>query len=108
MSASIFSPNGNNFCKFMTPNFPKPMFLDQIHLGLVGTCPMSLDQGHARTLGPILGALGPRLGGACGPWRPKADFLGVRGRSPWEFAADYLPYFPGRDLTHIPWGCIIR
>ena len=33
----------------------------------------------------LLGALGTRLGGACGPWRPKADFWGVRGRSPPEF-----------------------
>ena len=58
-----------------------------------GTCPTwtwdmpNLDQGHAHcpwtrdmptapgpgALGPILGALGPRLGGKCGPWRPKAD-----------------------------------
>ena len=32
----IFSPNGKNFCQFMAPDFPKPMFLAQTHLGLVG------------------------------------------------------------------------
>ena len=37
MSASIFSPDGKNFCKFMTPIFPKAMFLAQICPGLVGT-----------------------------------------------------------------------
>ena len=33
----IFSPDGKNFCQFMAPDFPKPMFLAHIHLGLVGT-----------------------------------------------------------------------
>ena len=32
----IFSPDGKNFCQFMTPNVPKPMFFTQIHPGLVG------------------------------------------------------------------------
>ena len=31
----IFSPDGKDFCQFMTPNFPKPMFLTQINPGLV-------------------------------------------------------------------------
>ena len=33
MKVSIFSPDGKNFCQFMTPNVPKPMFLAQIHPG---------------------------------------------------------------------------
>ena len=33
----IFSPDGQDFCQFMTPNFPKPMFLAHFHPGLVGT-----------------------------------------------------------------------
>ena len=36
MSASIFSPDGKNFWEFMTPNFPKPMFLAHFHLEMVG------------------------------------------------------------------------
>ena len=32
----IFSPDGKNFCQFMTPNVPKPMFFAQINPGLVG------------------------------------------------------------------------
>ena len=36
MSAWIFSPDGKDFCQFMTPNFPKPMFLAHFHPGLVG------------------------------------------------------------------------
>ena len=36
MKVFIFSPDGKNFCQFMTPNVPKPMFLAQIHPGLVG------------------------------------------------------------------------
>ena len=32
----IFSPDGKNFCQFMAPDFPKPMFLAQIHPGLLG------------------------------------------------------------------------
>ena len=36
MKVSIFSPDGKNFCQFMTPHFPKPRFLAQFHLGLVG------------------------------------------------------------------------
>ena len=86
MSASVFSPDGNIFCKFMTPNFPKPMFFGQSNPGVNGDVDflffqrkMSLHQG---ALGPIFGALGPRLGEACGPWRPKADFLGVPGAEP--------------------------
>ena len=37
MSAWIFSPDDNNFCQFMTSHFPDPIFLAQIHLGLVGS-----------------------------------------------------------------------
>ena len=36
MSFFIFSPDGKDFCQFMTPNFPKPMFLTHFHLRLVG------------------------------------------------------------------------
>ena len=36
MTAWIFSPNDNNFCQFMTPNLLKPMFLAQVHTGLLG------------------------------------------------------------------------
>ena len=35
MSAWIFSPDDKNFWEFMTPNFPKPMFLAHFHPGLV-------------------------------------------------------------------------
>ena len=35
MSAWIFSPDDKNFKEFMTPNFPKPMFLAHFHPGLV-------------------------------------------------------------------------
>ena len=35
MSAWIFSPDDKNFWEFMTPNFPKPMFLVHFHPGLV-------------------------------------------------------------------------
>ena len=44
MTAWIFSPNDNNFCQFMTPNLPKPMFLAQIHLGLVGALAFYISQ----------------------------------------------------------------
>ena len=37
MTTFIFSPDDKKFCLFMIPNFPKPMFLGQIHPGLVGT-----------------------------------------------------------------------
>ena len=37
MKFSSFSPDGKNFCQFMTPNVPKPMFLAHFHPGLVGT-----------------------------------------------------------------------
>ena len=36
MTAWTFSPDDKNFCHFMTPNLPKPMFLAQIHPGLMG------------------------------------------------------------------------
>ena len=36
IDAFIFSPDGKNFCEFMTPNVPKPRFLAQFHPGLVG------------------------------------------------------------------------
>ena len=77
MSASIFSPHGKNFCKFMTPNFPKPMFFGQIQLGLVGTLtycfskkmtsrPLAPLRGHldlfGAHLGPVRGLLGPIWG----------------------------------------------
>ena len=39
----------------------------------------------------LLGALATRLGGECGPWRPKANFLGVRRRSPREFRQGFDP-----------------
>ena len=35
MPASIFSPDGKNFCKFMTLDFPKPMFFTEFHPGMV-------------------------------------------------------------------------
>ena len=35
MSASIFSPDGKNFCQFMTPHSPKPRFWAKFHLGMV-------------------------------------------------------------------------
>ena len=35
MTASIFIPDGKNFCQFMTPHFPKPSFFAQFHLGMV-------------------------------------------------------------------------
>ena len=63
MSASIFSPDGKNFCKFMTPNFPKPMFLGQIHLGLVGTLLLCFFQ--EMTSGPL------------GPLREHLDLFGA-------------------------------
>ena len=46
----------------------------------------------------LLGALGPRLGGACGLWRPKADFLGVRGAEPPEILAYFGLFCPIRPL----------
>ena len=36
MKVSIFSPDGKNFCQFMTPNVPKPRCLAQFHPGLLG------------------------------------------------------------------------
>ena len=36
ISFSSFSLDGKDFCQFMTPNFPKPMFLAEISPGLVG------------------------------------------------------------------------
>ena len=71
MSAWIFSPDDKNFWEFMTPNFPKPMFLGQIHPGLVGTftfcfskkCPCSrLAQAQASFWGP-----GTQVGGSVRP-----------------------------------------
>ena len=62
MSASIFSPDGNLFCKFMTPNFPKPTFLGQIHPGLVGTLTFCFSKNDIWALSPLKGAPGPVRG----------------------------------------------
>ena len=69
MSASIFSPDGKNFCKFMTPNFPKPMFWGRIHPGLVGTLTFCFSQKMtSRPLGPLKGHL-DLFGAHLGPVR---------------------------------------
>ena len=63
----IFSPNGKNFCQFMAPDFPKPMFLAQIHLGLVGALAFYFSQNlHPGPWGPSRALLVLRLG----PWGP--------------------------------------
>ena len=62
-------PFGAHLGPFLFCNFPKT------HFG-----PKWL-QVHNPKRG--FGALGPRLGGACGPWRPKADFSeGCGGAEP--------------------------
>ena len=81
MSAWIFSTNGKNFCQFMAPDFPKRMFLAQIHPGLVGAVAFLFFQ--KLTLGPLgafkgppastFGPLGPlraHLVLHLGPWGP--------------------------------------
>ena len=80
MSAWIFSPDDKNFWEFMTPNFPKPMFLGQIHPGLVGTftfcfskkCPCSrLAQAQASFWGP-----GTQVGGSVRPLEAEGRLFG--------------------------------
>ena len=80
MSASIFSPDGKNFCQFMTPHSPKPRFWTKFHLGMVvvvfdlppdpGPGPtwtrdiLNLDQGRAQPgpgTGPTWTRDGPNL-----------------------------------------------
>ena len=87
MKVSIFSPDGKNFCQFMTPNVPKPRFLTQFHPGM----DILFFQKWHLALGPTQG-LGPwdPFGGArWGPWdpfgggssgRPKADIMEAEGR----------------------------
>ena len=87
MSASISSPDGKNFCQFMTSGFPKPKFLAQIHPGLVGALffifPKYDIDIFRRLFGPSgplrallllhLGTLGPlraHLVLHLGPWGP--------------------------------------
>ena len=48
----MFSPDGKNFCQFMTPNFPKPMFLPHFHPGLVGTLTFLFPKTDIWALGP--------------------------------------------------------
>ena len=69
MKVSIFSPDGKNFCQFMTPNVPKPRFLA-----------LCRGWGPGTHLGGRVGGPGTHLGGRVGPggrrptlWRPKAD-----------------------------------
>ena len=57
MSFFIFRPDGKDFCQFMTPNFPKPMFLTQISPGLVGI--FFYYPNMASGLGPVALALAP-------------------------------------------------
>ena len=99
MKCSSFSPDGKNFCQFMTPNFPKPMFLTQISPGLAGisfsipTWHLALGQWPRAwsRLGIEFGAIwvsfgdpflfGAHVGPIWGPiWRQKADITEADGR----------------------------
>ena len=66
MSAWIFSPDGKNFCQFMAPDFPKPMFFAQIHLGLVEALALYFPKTYIGALGALQGILFLHLG----PWGP--------------------------------------
>ena len=80
MSAWIFSPDGKNFWQFMAPDFPKPMFLAQIHLGQMGALALYFAKLTLGPLGPFegppastFGPLGPLralLVLHLGPWGP--------------------------------------
>ena len=73
----IFSPDGKNFCQFMAPDFPKPMFLAQIQPGLVGALAFYISQTDIWALGALwahlvrpLGPLRAHLVGPLGPFGP--------------------------------------
>ena len=77
MSFFMFSPDGKDFCQFMTPNFPKPMFLAHFHPGLVGMFffypnmvpgprPVALALGQAQPE-PEMGSTRTRHGAQPGP-----------------------------------------
>ena len=111
MIVFIFSPDGQDYCQFMTPNFPKPIFLNHLHIGLVeiyfflsqhgpGPRPVAL----ALALGLNLAQAEPRAWSRLGPiWVP----FGV----PFLFGAHLGPFWGpilvGAHLGPI-WGPIWR
>ena len=78
MKVSIFSPDGKNFCQFMTPNVPKPMFLAQFHPGLVGRWLFIFPKTDIWALGALKGPPGSTFG-PLGPLGPGSAAAGSSG-----------------------------
>ena len=96
MNAFIFSPDGKDFCQFMAPHFPKPMFWAHFHPGLVGAFTFYFSKNL--TFGPLGTFKGPP-GSTFGPLGPLRALL-VPHWGPWgPYAADGSAAAAGRTLN---------
>ena len=99
MNAFNFSTDDILFCQFMNQNVPKPMFLGPMPVGAL-TFYVSENTYYI----PNRAHPGPRWTAHAwptqGPWRPKADQMGVWGRSRQK---KYILFFGLRDRWQAKW-----